>query len=136
MVYNYCTDKPQATKSCLALAQRVYSEADAHVPATICMIRLGRINQALEYSTKNKFQREQFVELIKQCPGPQLAKALYETRVRGRSLLPLGVIVNNLLKTDLEANVGLFLIQDIYLHGPQGTINQMIFKEFTLLYII
>ena len=52
LLFKFALDKPKSGKQCLALAQRVYMECDQHVEAMLCMVKQGRVNQALEYGKK------------------------------------------------------------------------------------
>lgn len=121
LIHHYCQRIPQCRSKFLALAQQVYAEVECHMKSVICMVRQGRVKQALEYAQhRARFRLVDYMQLLEHCPGPQLAHALYQHRASiDHSLLPLGVIVTTLLATD-SYDIGLHLLQDIYTPGPQG----------------
>ena len=52
MLFDYAHEKPRTAKKCLALAQKIFMDAEAHIKAMVCMIKQDRVNQALEYGQK------------------------------------------------------------------------------------
>jgi len=53
VIFNFCTKNTQpSTVNCLALAQKIYMDVMAHVSAMVCMVRQGRINQAIDYANR------------------------------------------------------------------------------------
>lgn len=53
MIFNFCTKITQpSTVNCLALAQKIYMDVMAHVSAMVCMVKQGRINQAIDYAER------------------------------------------------------------------------------------
>ena len=120
MIYNYTKVRPASQPQYLSLAQQVYVKIEDHVSAMICMVKQGRVNQALEYAKANRMSPQQLTEVLRVCPtNTQLVHGLYEVRTgNSKSLCPLGAIVTTLLKTD-DYDVGLGLIKDIYSRGPK-----------------
>ena len=122
MIYRYCQYMPESRNRYLALAQQVYAEARCHMQVVLCMVQQGRLKQGLEYAQQRaRFRLVDYMKVLEQCPSPQLAQALWEYKPAGQSLLPLGVIVTTLLRTEAEA-IGLNLLQDICSQAPQGTV--------------
>ena len=121
MIYNVCDSKVPESRQCLALAQRVYTQIEAHMLAVKCMIRQGRVNQALEYAQqKAHFHYQDYLQVLQECPSIQLSHALSVQRSRnGRTMLPLGVIVRTLLELD-QADIGLHLLQDLHRNHSGG----------------
>ncbi len=115
MLYLYCDKRPQSTFLCLAMAQQVYVALKAYPQAVICMIRQGRMIQALDYArNRADFGMGQFVGVLKNWPTMALAELLIEQKV-----LPLGVVVKTVWQTDCY-DMGLQLVQQLYHKGKQG----------------
>lgn len=53
MIFNFCSKNAQpSTVNCLALAQKIYMDVMANVSAMVCMVKQGRINQAIDYADR------------------------------------------------------------------------------------
>ena len=120
ILFGYSQQHPQSSKQCLVLAQNIYTKLKLHKAAIICMIKLSRVTQALNYAKKNDFTQEDYVEVLERCPTIQLSHAMYKEHDNGFSdTMPLGLIVRTLMKTD-SFDIGLHLLQDIHLQKPQS----------------
>ena len=109
-IYEYSKGKPSVTlKNCLSLAQKVYAEVECKAKAVICLVKQGRVKQAVDYAQKLKLNQRDYREVIKACPLPELIHDLYHTHVRGRRLVPLGAVLSSLLETDFFA-IGMSLL--------------------------
>lgn len=62
LIYNYCLRKnaEHELRSGLALAQKVFADAGSERLAMLCMVRQGRIAQALEYAKAKGAQMEDY----------------------------------------------------------------------------
>ena len=120
MIYNFTKVRPTELVRYLSLAQQVYVKIEDFVSAMICMVRQGRVNQALDYAKNNKMTPPQLMEVLRVCPtNTQLVHGLYEVRHgNNKSLCPLGVILTTLLQTD-HYDVGLHLVKEIHARGPK-----------------
>jgi hypothetical protein len=84
------------------------------------MLKQGRVHQALEYARqKGEFEADDYGEMLRECPSPQLAQALLKFEEdSGERLVPLGMAVKTLLDTDLY-HMGFQILEDTVL-APNG----------------
>ncbi len=112
-IYEYSKGKPTIThKKCLSLAQKVYAEVEAKAKAVISLVQQGRHKQAVDYAQKLKLNQQDYREVIKACPLPEIVHDLYNLKMRGRRLVPLGAILSGLLETDFFA-IGMSLLVEV-----------------------
>ena len=52
ILYEHAHEKPRTAKKCLALAQKIFMDAEAHIPTMLCMLEQGRVTQAIEFGQK------------------------------------------------------------------------------------
>ena len=85
------------------------------MPAVVCMLEQGRFHQAVEYArSKAWLEVADYVAILHQRPSAALVDALFPSF--DKSLIPLGVLVTTLLKTDAY-EVGLKLVERLHVQG-------------------
>ena len=108
------------SSKCLALAQQVYTEIEHHSLAVICMIKQGRLKQALEYAQqRGRMKEEHYAQVLREAPSLQLTQFLFRKNARGNSILPLGAILGTLLTTN-KFEFGITLLGSLQIKASQG----------------
>ena len=109
--------RPMA-KRYLSLVHTIYKAVGAHVPAVVCMVDQGRVEQAADYARNQaKFTIEEYIEVIQKCPNLHLARTLLGRP--GHGTVPLGVLLKTLMKAG-ASSIWLKLIADIEAKSTQG----------------
>lgn len=118
LIYGFCERRAQGNQSLLALAQRAYLRIDAFAPAVVCMLRQGRVRQAVEQARRSGLGYPDLAEILSQCPSLELAHSLLSG---SHSLLPLGVILDTLIQ-DRRDDMAVQLILDLHQATSHGTV--------------
>ncbi len=116
----HANDNPKAGFQCLGFAEHVYCALSMYKPAIQCMVRQGKVRQALNYS-KNRanLQPLDYAEILQSYPNEELALAIVEQHSLGKITFPLGVLVNCLMSCDLS-DLGVALLYKLHQSGAES----------------
>ncbi|KAJ7341284.1 hypothetical protein JRQ81_005203 [Phrynocephalus forsythii] len=100
-IYDYADVDKHNKSQCLALAQIAYSECGNHKKAVLCLCKQGQIFGAMDYLHQFKrLPREDYIFLVKNCPGVELIRCLTQEWNGKPALLSLGETVLSLIYTE------------------------------------
>ena len=115
MIFARAKNNARMSVVCLALAQQVYVALGLHKAATGCMVRQGRINQAVEYASQRKaLSSRDYCVLLHVAPSAKLGILLVHS-----GLVPLRKVYSILMEKDMAA-AGLEVILSVSQHGAHG----------------
>lgn len=106
----------QQSAVALALSQQVYTRLSLHRAAAGCLVRQGRVCQAVEYASQHDaLSQQDYRKLLETVPSIKLGLLLVR-----KSILPLGEVYNTLEAAGLDAAQ---LPQSIYNQNNRDSVN-------------
>nr|XP_020664153.1 clathrin heavy chain linker domain-containing protein 1 isoform X1 [Pogona vitticeps]XP_020664154.1 clathrin heavy chain linker domain-containing protein 1 isoform X1 [Pogona vitticeps]XP_020664155.1 clathrin heavy chain linker domain-containing protein 1 isoform X1 [Pogona vitticeps] len=127
-IYDYAKVDKHNKSQCLALAQIAYSQCGSHKKAVLCLCKQGQIFGALDYLHQLKhLPREDYIFLMKNCPGVQLIRCLTQEWKGKPAPLSLGETVLSLINTEHRV-YSLRLLEEIAKEG-RNVLAQMIVND-------
>ncbi|XP_020664156.3 clathrin heavy chain linker domain-containing protein 1 isoform X2 [Pogona vitticeps] len=127
-IYDYAKVDKHNKSQCLALAQIAYSQCGSHKKAVLCLCKQGQIFGALDYLHQFKrLPREDYIFLVKNCPGVELIRCLTQEWKGKPAPLSLGETVLSLINTEHRV-YSLRLLEEIAKEG-RNVLAQMIVND-------
>nr|XP_060610556.1 clathrin heavy chain linker domain-containing protein 1 [Anolis sagrei ordinatus] len=127
-IYDYADVDKHNTSQYFALAQIAYSACKVHKKAVLCLCRQGQIFGAMDYLHQfHRLPTEDYIFLLKHCPGAELISCLTQEWRGKPALLSLGETILSLIHTEYSIYC-IQLLEEITKEG-KDVLAQMIVTD-------